>query len=247
MPDKLLTPEHLAGVYAKLDRAEDSINHLNSEIAAFLQVPEGGFSKDKQEAFGQVLQHTRRNIPPRFGVLAGEIAHHLRSSLDHIVWFLSSDTYRQSNETAIAFPIFVEKPSSKKDEASYSRKVKGITNVNALRLIRDLQPYKTPIPSDQPLAIIHQLDRVDKHHTLVLIESSWDASLKIPLSLFSPIVISSDGVTGPPPADKLEVKFTHQIGFREFGQRKGQAVIEGLTQLAEATREIVTRFSELST
>jgi hypothetical protein len=246
---KPLTPEDLGGVYAKLERADESIKYLNSEIAAFLKVPEGGFSKDEEEAFRQVLKHTRRNIPPRFGVLAGEIVHHLRSSFDHIAWLLSSEVYRKSNETAIAFPIFVEEPRSKEEKASYSRKIEGITNDAAVRLIGEIQPYKAANPLDEPLAIIHGLDRVDKHHTLVLIESSWDASLKIPLSIFKWTVITGNTYDKPlppvPPTNKLEMKFSHQVAFGEFGQRKRQPVIPSLTQLANATRDIVGLFAEL--
>lgn len=247
---KLLTPEQLSGVYAKLERVDESIKDLDSEIAAFLRIPEGKLSKDKQEAFGQFLQHARRDIPPRLGVLAGEIAHQLRSCLDHIVWALSSEDYRQSSETAIAFPVFTEKPRNKREETGYKRKIQGITDTAAVELVELLQPYHAENPIDEPLAIIHELDRVDKHHTLVLIESSWDASLKIPLSMFNSAVISGiDVYDNPlpavPPTNKMEVKFTHQVALSEFGRGKTQAVIPGLTKLTNATKEIVRRFAEL--
>src|ERR1700724_711353 len=96
MAAALLSPEQLAGVYEKLKRADESIQNLNSEIVAFLdERPEGGFSDDKQKAAKQLAEfHTKRVVPLRFGVIAGEVAHHLRSSLEHIAWLLSSDQYQ---------------------------------------------------------------------------------------------------------------------------------------------------------
>lgn len=75
----LLDSEQLAGVYEKLKRADESIQNLNSEIVAFLKErPKGGFSEDKQQAARELAEfHTKRGIPLRFGVIAGEIVHPL--------------------------------------------------------------------------------------------------------------------------------------------------------------------------
>src|SRR6266404_964011 len=101
MAATLLSPEQLAGVHEKLKRAEESIRDLNSQIVAFLRErPEGGFSHDKQKAAKEFAEfHAKRVIPLRFGVIAGEVIHHLRSSLEHIAWMLSTDGYRRDYPT----------------------------------------------------------------------------------------------------------------------------------------------------
>jgi hypothetical protein len=95
------------------------------EIHAFLKMPKGGFNKDSEEASHAFLQHARREIPARFGVLAGEVVHHLRSILDHIIWLLSSEQYRRTNETQIAFPICVAEPRRMAERSRYDRKIGG--------------------------------------------------------------------------------------------------------------------------
>jgi hypothetical protein len=156
VPKSFLTADQLSGVHEKLQRADEIIRTLNSELTAFLKPPEAGFSKNKQKAANEFLQHARRQVPPRFGIIAGEVAYHLRSSLDHIAWLLSCDRYQRSHEGAISFPILTEKPRKKAELGSYSRKVEGIQSAAARALIERLQPYHAPTPADDPLAITHE-------------------------------------------------------------------------------------------
>src|SRR5271157_1593673 len=156
MAAPLLSPKQLAGIDEKLKRAEESIGDLNSQIVAFLQErPEGGLSHDKQKAAKEFAEfHAERTIPLRFGVIAGEVIHHLRSSLEHIAWMLSSVRYRERYPTRIGFPIFAVDPiaaraaGDKNKIASYNRQVKGILDKGALDLIEGLQPYKATNPAD---------------------------------------------------------------------------------------------------
>jgi hypothetical protein len=246
---KLLTPDQLAGIDEKLKRADENILNLGIEINTFIKSsPDSGITNTKANRTQQWINtHRDRVIPPRFGVLAGEIAHHWRSCLDHIAWGLSSDDYRRDNETAIAFPIFIN-PPNKKTQPRYDRYVEGITNTAALKLIADLQPHKTTNPIDDPLAIIHELDRVDKHHTLVLVVASFDAQLIIPRLTLGRVFGGFESNEDPfpsEPAPKADFKVSRQIAFAKFGQRENQAVVPSLTHLSRKLRNIVRRFSEL--
>ena len=245
-----LEPDQLAGIEEKLERADENILNLGVEINAFIKSsPDAGVANPKANRTQQWINaHKDRVIPPRFGVLAGEIAHHWRSCLDHIAWGFSSDDYRRDNETAIAFPIYLA-PPNKKTQPRYDRYIEGITNPAALKLIADLQPYKATNPIDDPLAIIHELDRVDKHHTLVLVVPGFDAQLIIPKSFLTTKVISAfelDEDSFPSdPTKKADFKVSRQIAFAAFGQRKNQAVVPSLTHLSHEIRKIIRRFSEL--
>jgi hypothetical protein len=245
----LLSCEQLAGVHEKLKRADESIRNLNSEITAFLKPPKGVFSEDKEKASHEFLKHARRNIPPRFGVLAGEIAHHLRASLDHIVWLLSSEQYRRKHETLIAFPICLAKPRKKEEITRYNGKIQGIRSASARTLIDKLQPYNAAHPPDDPLVILHNLDRIDKHQTLILIRSNWSTKLSIPLRLFTWTIIGrpdlDQKIFTPTTADKLKMDFSIQIAFAQLGRWKGEAVIPALTHLSNTIQDYVKRFSEL--
>jgi hypothetical protein len=86
-------PQQLFGINEKLKRANENIRNLDSEIVAFI---EGGEYPVLPDANGKIPDeaisyHKNRVIPPRFGVLAGEIIHHFRSCFDHIVWHFSED------------------------------------------------------------------------------------------------------------------------------------------------------------
>ncbi|MFY9674967.1 MAG: hypothetical protein WAK13_10970 [Terriglobales bacterium] len=250
MARTLLSSDQLAGIEEKLKRADENILNLGVEIGAFIK---GRPDTSATDAKGNKTQqwinfHKERAIPPRFGMLAGEIVHHWRSCLDHVAWGLSSEGYRRSDETKIAFPILLKTPD-KNAQARYDGNVKGIASPAALKLIEDLQPYKGANPTDEPLAIIHELDRVDKHHTLVLVVPSFDAKLVIPKRLTLGRVIGTfeteEDAFSAVPADSGNFQISRQVSFAEFGQRKNQAVVPSLTHLSHELRNIVRRFSEL--
>jgi hypothetical protein len=249
----LLTPDQLAGVYERLKRADENIHNLGVEIGAFLKVsPDSGVADDKRKAAEEWLKfHIEREIPPRFPVLAGEIIHHFRSCLDHIAWLLSNDSYRRTNEMEIAFPILLRQPKDDKEKESiYNRKVKGIAAPGACALIEALQPYKVANPADQALAIISNLDNTDKHRALVLVEATFDALISFPTNIATSRMIGSslkenEYSLGVNPANKSEVKFSRQVAFAQFGERKRQPVIPSLAQLSHELWDIVRKFGEL--
>jgi len=245
----LLTAEQLAGVFAKLERADENIHNLNTEVVAFLkECPDGGFGEDKQQAAREFAKfHAGRPIPLGFGVLAGEIVHHLRSALDHIVWLLSTESYRSADEREIGFPILTVRPLTRDKRSVYDRKVAGIASADALRLIEQVQPYNAPNPLDNPLAIIHDLDRIDKHQTIALVVTSWDLSITVPFSAMT----GGEVIGGPHmsyedfaarPTENLKLEFTAQIAFASLGQRMRQNVTPALTHLSNAARDVVRLF-----
>src|ERR1700686_745705 len=95
----------LDGCYAKLERAKENVRNLNAEIETFL----GADPKPYQvvgEHKGNGLKYAfvvRGNptMPLRFTVLAGEVVHHLRSILDHLICALvvrNSQTPTRNNQ-----------------------------------------------------------------------------------------------------------------------------------------------------
>ena len=256
-PTHLLAPDQLAGVHEKLKRAEESIQNLNSEIVAFLsERPEGGFSGDKENVAKELAEfHAKRGIPLRFGVIAGEIAHHLRSSLEHVVWLLSAGQYRLDHPRWIGFPIATVKPTTKNELTTYGRQVKGILSSDARALVERLQPYNAANPADDPLAILHDLDREDKHQTLTLMVCAWNATFSFPLSTSSSLMIprspfykqvEAEGWLSLPLASKPKLDFTPYVAFAQIGRWKGESVIPTLTHLLNTVKDDpLQRFAEL--
>jgi hypothetical protein len=196
--------------------------------------------------FDAMEYHRDRPVPMRFRVLPGEIVHHLRSCLDHIVWEFSSDAYREKFFYLIEFPVFEDEPVDKKARARYEGKIQGITNPDALTLIRNLQPYKTADPIDCPLLILHKMDVFDKHRELLLVASN--VQINIPASLHAEIMrdkpkdyeIKPEDLAGKLKANHYDIP---QISFRDFGRRKIQPVVPGLTELYNYVVKVVEAFS----
>ncbi len=257
-PQTLLLPEQLAGVREKLKRADETIKNLNSEIVTFLnERPKTGFSKDKQKAAQEFVEfYTKRGIPPRFGVLAGEVAHHLRSSLDHVAWMLSDDDYRTRHERWVSFPIAKVKPTTEKELTAYGRQIKGISAKNAVALIDRLQPHHATNATNNPLSILHDLDRKNKHQTLALIVCAWNANVTLKFSTFSTFMIGGgdsldkqmerEGFSRLPLAPKSELEFSPYVAFDQIGGWKGEAVVPALTHLLSEIARIVDSFAVLT-
>lgn len=230
-------PAHpFSGIAEKLKRAEEGIGNLDAEIRVFL---EGGkypiLPKPNTQGWDEALAYHRdKPIPLRFSVLTGEIIHHLRSCLDHIVWHFSDENSR-SKAGGIEFPIFKSEPTDKDEISLYARKIKGITNANVLRLIESMQPYQVGADAaNHSLLIIHNMDRFDKHRELVIVDSG--VSLAIPphrLDLIRKAELYTQGKLAP----SQEIEIAHAfhdymtspgISFREFGEHRPYAVIRGL-------------------
>jgi hypothetical protein len=247
-------PNHpFAGIAEKLKRADQNIGNLHAEIGVFFKrgkYPVLPHPDDKrwQEA---VDYHRSKPIPVRFGVLAGEIIHHLRSSLDHIVWHFSSDEARLKAQNVIEFPLFESKPLSKEDIQRYNRKIQGITNTQTLTWIEEMQPYNAGTDvADDPLLIVHNMNRFDKHRELIIVDSS--ALIHFPASmgeitqevaLYTQGKLPVSGHAAATQAVKDHGIVTPQVAFRQFGKRQAQPVIAGLLELFNEVSTLVGVFA----
>jgi len=213
-----------AGIAEKLKRADENILNLQSEVVLFFkQCDYPVIPKLNDENILEALgYHRTLKIPLRFSVLAGEIVHHLRSCLDHIIWELSDDTYRTSpNFKYIEFPILEVRPAPKDEFTRYERKIKGVGNPDALTLIAQLQPYNRVNPILDPLLVIHNMDIADKHRELVII-STTGLIEGLNAHLAREFVRHLKGTVKPlTPELKRQFdqhgKITAQISFRDFG------------------------------
>jgi hypothetical protein len=237
------------GIEEKLKRSHQSILSLEDEVSRFFKECKYPFLPDlgDERLLEAIGYHRKLKIPSRFSVLAGEIVHHLRSSLDHLVWEFSDQSYRHSpNHRFIGFPILKERPSSEQKPTKYDRKIKGVRNVAVLNLIADLQPYERVDPLDDLLLILHDMDIADKHRELFLISSTGSMD-GLPPDLAQEFSSYLGGALGPLPAE-LKRKFnqygkiTPRVSFPDFGRQAIQPVVPGLTRLANKIKDVVAQF-----
>jgi hypothetical protein len=186
-------------------------------------------------------------------VLSGEIVHHLRSCLDHVIWHFSSPSYRRECENAIEFPVYRKQPLTKEKLAGYDRKIKGVTNPNVLSLVGKLQPYKRGSDAvDDPISIVHDMDRFDKHRELAIVVSCANMTFRAGTSVQSIHAImkhrKGEGLTSTEfamaqKAIKNDAKVSPQVAFPQFGKRKDYFVAPALSQLHEAIVDRIDLFA----
>jgi hypothetical protein len=156
----------LDGCRAKLDRADEHFASLYREGIGFLD--EGGCDAvlNREANTGcWTVNFAVREPPLRLGVIVGDIAHNLRSALDHLVWQLVLTNGEEPGGWN-QFPIFrYESDFASRAEPSpqKERMLSGISP-EAVALIKGLQPFKAEvIPGLLPLSILKALSNVDKH------------------------------------------------------------------------------------
>jgi hypothetical protein len=236
----------LEGINEKLKRAEANILNLYLRVNSFLDSGEHRtIPYPDLKGFCDALKyHSTRSVPVEFSILAGEVIYQLRSSLDHLVWQLVLANGRKPT-TRSEFPIFEVKPSEKFVAQGFGGKIKGISP-SAAAAIKGLQPYQSGIKaSNEPLWILHDLSRIDKHHELLLVVGT------IKLNLQHGGIYVHDG-----PAELLPKLFgfksnvdVHQklaptISFVKFGSDQKRPLIEGLVFLWANVRKIIRDFSK---
>lgn len=159
------TKVDLGGVLAKLDWAAQHIEMFRQTVEAFERrnpAPLGFRAEEQAHPDGSVdwVLHAviREPLPSELPLIVGDVIHNVRSALDHLVYALSSPKAQRSDRTQ--FPIFT-------DAAKF--KTRGIPMIESIKgpertLIENVQPFAaTPVPENDPLAILNSLSNLDKH------------------------------------------------------------------------------------
>jgi hypothetical protein len=250
----------LDGMKAKIVRADETIVRLEAEIDAFLS--------REYRVIGEVDVNGRAyvftafgepKLPPRFAVLAGEVIHHLRSCLDHLVTQLVTVEGGTPNHRH-EFPL-----CRTPDAFEIARKRKKIAGVsaNAAKRIREAQPYKAdPKPGNSTLLLIHELDIIDKHRLVLVVVTT--VLMATTLGMDNQIDIDVIGMTPPPRGirpskDGMEVfrvffgdrfdegikihnNFGFQIVFDSLGDEKNVPLTKALRHMRDAVVSVITGF-----
>jgi hypothetical protein len=241
--------QDFTGIGEKLKRSQENIFDLHEEIVLFFKESDHPIipNNDSKLLLEAIEYHKKRLVPPRFGVLAGEIIHHLRSCFDHVVWHFS-DISVVKNVRKIEFPVFEVEPSNHDSRKSFEGKIEGINNPDVLALIKEFQPYKSADPLDHPLWIIHDFDIIDKHREIVLGFPSGTALFPVEMK---PILEAYQ--RAHPELNSIQVArhfksygtLMPQVSFRDFGRRKVEPLIPALVSLYNYTVDVIKAFEVL--
>jgi len=111
------------------------------------------------QTFAVVLRVTRPP-PVELGLLVGEVAHQLRSALDHVANGLVAAA-GNAPTSRTAFPVLDVRPP-------LGLRIHGGVSPEALAAVDALQPYQRSDPHSHPLHVLTTLWNIDKHRRLHL-------------------------------------------------------------------------------
>ncbi|HEX3041960.1 MAG TPA: hypothetical protein VHP56_07735 [Solirubrobacterales bacterium] len=156
-------PQGLEAVKWRLERADQHLATLYRERQAFFDQEDrriiGHFERDTSE---YVFRVNGEPPDPRLGLIVGELGHHLRASLDNLLWqvvlFRGGSPSRSTQ-----FPIY----ESRERYLSSRRMLRGISTDDRAA-IQAVQPYHLgpEAAHTHPLATIAWLNNIDKHRVL---------------------------------------------------------------------------------
>lgn len=250
-PPSRAKPLDLRSPLLKVEWAKHHISGLNAKRAAFIgSNTYTGIPKFNPET--NRTQFVLRDVPaidPEIPLLLGDVAHNLRTALDHLACELArSDGV---SNPRVYFPI-CRNEDAYKDEAP--QKTKGLPK-EAKDFIDGIGPYGG---NDDLLWGLHELDRIDKHHLLLAItarsnrvaspvmSTALDVNSRIYIhySAFSSALKTGDvigEIEGNHEADK-EMSVAADIAFGEPEVFRGEALFPKLDLLAEHVEGVINLF-----
>ncbi|MFN4091963.1 MAG: hypothetical protein ACK4FG_03595 [Brevundimonas sp.] len=250
----------LAGIRAKIERADESICRLDAEIIEHVKNTAdryssfGGFESDGLNYLLKV--RGSQNTPTRFAVIGGEVIHHLRSVYDHLVVALAAKHGQRALNTH-QFPIC--RKAEKFEKSVGSGCLKGVP-ANAADAIRRLQPFLQADPTNYILNAIYELDNTDKHSLLLVVTAAAQIGQGIrvggerPATIVAlgdprPALVSESGaevfritLAEPEPSFHAEMDFEVQIAFQKIGPAEAVPVTKALVAFRGFTVDTISSF-----
>lgn len=154
-----------------MDWAKCKVDRLDKAVRAFLhEQTVTTRSEPNAESTEYVVRVEKgiEGVPFEIGLEVGEIAHHVRSTLDWLAWAIA----RNPGKTT-SFPIWTSQHRNKNGKLLQPA-VDGGLSAAAKDIVKRLQPYEAgkADPTDNILHWLKELDNIDKHRHLVAVGCS---------------------------------------------------------------------------
>lgn len=237
----------------KIKRAKEHIDNLNTEVRSFFARDTHRVILEEKGKRTRCVVRITEPVPVRWGAVAGDAIHNLRSALDALSHHLgfAGDTRRQGQY----FPVYADAEEFK---AKRLGKKEGSRDAS-VDLLKRTMPYQG---RDKPLWLLNELDTIDKHEVLPIVCCSFkaiDYELPFRSSAGKPILFKTVrpdliypvedgtvlwvlGATLSPVS--VQPKATFDIAFSEPQIVEGQPVIPLLHNLTSLVEGIVATFSD---
>ncbi len=156
------TPRHpLDGPRMKIVRAESHLKRLDAALGKYRQLKPYRLdveTRDKERVY--VYRIDAVVEPPRdLGLLVGEIAYHLRSALDQIIWPLSgAESLSEQAQRRVTFPIFKDR-----NPGLWEQNLNGVKD-NVRDVVNGFQPYIDGERAEyHRLWVLNEIATFDRH------------------------------------------------------------------------------------
>jgi len=165
----LTAKEKFARIKIKFERAKKHSVDLGKAYKAYLhsEPNEVGVKRDPQtrKPIYYVVRVTP--IPDELAVIAADVIHNLRVTLDHMAWqlFLMGPDARPNRD--FKFPIKNDAPSF----AAYLKSATETLRKDAIEALRSVEPYKGG--QGHGLWELNRLNNIDKHRLLVTVGGAF--------------------------------------------------------------------------
>ena len=158
------------GTYAKVARARKHLQHLEGEISGFCGREGYAVTYELDHDIGEksLILTASEAIPDDWSAGIGDIAHNLRSALDHAVY--DASVQEVGSPVALSeFPIFFDKDLFLRDgRGGGLHKIRGVS-AKTRTVIEQIQPFNTRKEgAESILWILQEVSNMDKHRTLHL-------------------------------------------------------------------------------
>ena len=225
----------LAASKLKLARASAHLDALDELIRQYFSTKWCTCTFDRKDDGRQHLSMGIARVPEEFGPIVGDAVHNMRAALDLAIVELVETNGGSSN--GVMFP-FCE------DEDSLHEMMKRRNCHRASLKVRErivqLKPYKG---GNERLRALHDLDIIDKHHTLIP---------NCQIATFPPVSVLTDSTGAPIGFNEGKIEFavdpdakpTMTFAFPETGPLAGLDVVSTLRELHAMVVQIIAQFED---
>jgi hypothetical protein len=158
----------LKGVFARIERSKMHVADFEARTKPLLAECRAAVMTDYDDERSEYVVRIGRipAIPPVLSVIIGDAIHNLRVSLDYLMWQLVIGCGATPNDKTM-FPILMTSPTPNRHGQVRVNVNPGIP-MAMQQALDDIQPYKRVHPRNHELAVLHNLDIVDKHRQILL-------------------------------------------------------------------------------
>lgn len=159
----------LTGIIGKIERADHHLRKFRAEARTLLDSYAGSVAPcERTDSWEEWRLNQVPAIPAHWPAVVGDIAHNLRSALDHLAWQLvvESGARPRRERPATAFPIRTASGSSPPTifpaiRAEFQQVLESVQPYIAFATAQGLNPRKSP------LFMLQELNNLDKHVAIV--------------------------------------------------------------------------------